>query len=116
MSRRLPLPETQMLARVFRVQATSGGNLAEVLESLADTIKDRRQLQRKVRGLISQSRGTAWLLGLLPLFVCVVMFSSQASVRMAILTNGFAQGSIMLGLVLDVVAVFFLVKLTKLDA
>jgi tight adherence protein B len=116
MSKRLPLPETAMLARVIRVQATSGGNLAEILESLADTIKDRRRLQRKVRALISQSRATAWLLGLMPLFICSYIFVAQPTLRDAALTNSIGQISLILGLALDAAAVFFLVNLTKLDA
>jgi tight adherence protein B len=116
MGRRMPLPETQMLARVMRVQAQSGGNLAEVLEGLAETIRDRRRLERKIAGLISQSRATAWLLGLLPVLMCAFMLVTQPMLRTAVLTTGIGQGSVILGLGLDAAAVFFLFQLTKLDA
>jgi tight adherence protein B len=116
MGRRLPLPETQMLARVMRVQANSGGDLGEVLEGLAETIRDRRRLERKIAGLISQSRATAWLLGLMPVFMCTFMLGTQPTLRAAVLTTPIGQGSIVLGLVLDAAAVFFLVRLTRLDA
>jgi tight adherence protein B len=116
MGRRLPLPETQMLARVMRVQANSGGDLGEVLEGLAETIRDRRRLERKIAGLISQSRATAWLLGLLPVFMCTFMLGTQPMLREAVLTTGVGQASVIIGLALDAAAVFCLVNLTKLDA
>jgi tight adherence protein B len=105
-----------MLARVMRVQANSGGDLGEVLEGLAETIRDRRRLERKIAGLISQSRATAWLLGLLPVFMCSFMLGTQPMLREAVLTTGVGQASVIIGLALDAAAVFCLFNLTKLDA
>jgi tight adherence protein B len=115
MGRRLPLAETQMLARVMRVQANSGGDLGEVLEGLAETIRDRRRLERKISALVSQSKATAWLLGLLPLLLCAFLFLTQPMLRTAMLTTNIGRSSTLLGLTLDAVAVFFLLRLTKLD-
>ena len=115
MGRRLPLSETQMLARVIRVQSQSGGDLAEVLEGLAETIRDRRRFDRRLTGLIAQSRATAWLLGLLPLFMCAFILLTQPQLRDAVLTTGLGRSIIAIGILLDAAAVFFLVRLTKLD-
>ena len=115
MGRRLPLAETQMFARVIRVQSRSGGDLAEVLDGLAETIRDRRRFERRLSGLIAQSRATAWLLGLLPLFMCAFILLTQPEMRSAALTTGLGQTLLALGIALDAAAVFFLVRLTKLD-
>jgi tight adherence protein B len=115
MGRRLPLAETQMLARVMRVQANSGGDLGEVLEGLAETIRDRRRLERKISALVSQSKATAWLLGLLPLLLCAFLFLTQPMLRTAMLTTNIGRSSTFLGLALDAAAVFLLLRLTKLD-
>jgi tight adherence protein B len=105
-----------MLARVIRVQAQSGGNLGEVLEGLAETIRDRRRLTRRISGLTSQSRATAWLLGLLPLFVCAFTLTTQPALRMAAFGSSIGEASIVFGLALDAAAVFFLFQLTRFDA
>jgi tight adherence protein B len=61
--------EVTMMARAMRVQAQTGGDLAKVLETLADTIKDRRHVFRKMRALTAQGRAGAYLIGALPLLV-----------------------------------------------
>jgi tight adherence protein B len=116
MGRRLPMPETQMLARVVRVQSQSGGDLGEVLDGLADTIRDRRRLERKISGLTSQSRATGWLLGLLPIFMLGFVLTTQPAIRHAVFTTSIGMGSVFLGLVLDAAAIFFLARLMRFDA
>jgi tight adherence protein B len=115
MGRRLPISETQMLARVMRVQAQAGGNLGEVLEGLAGTIRDKRRLERKISGLTAQSKATSWLLGCLPLVVCAFMLLTQPLMRTAVMTTPVGRGSMIAGIILDVAAVFVLSRMTKLD-
>jgi tight adherence protein B len=116
MGRRLPMAETQMLARVVRVQSQSGGDLGEVLDGLADTIRDRRRLERKISGLTSQSRATGWLLGLLPIFMLSFILLTQPAIRHAVFTTSIGLGSVILGLALDAAAIFFLARLMRFDA
>jgi tight adherence protein B len=49
------------------IQRETGGNLAEILQSLATVIRDRIKFYGKVRALMAQTELTANLLGLLPL-------------------------------------------------
>lgn len=111
---RMTNTETSVLARVVRVQAQTGGDLGTVLEGLAGTIRDRRRLRRRVKAVTAQGRATAWLLGLLPIGVGGFILT-QDELRDAML--GTLLGHIFLGvaLALDAVAVFFLVKMTKID-
>lgn len=68
--------ETLMLARVIRVQRQTGGSLSTILDHLAETIKERRQIQRKIAALTAEGRIGALVLEALPLgvgFFVVVM-------------------------------------------
>jgi tight adherence protein B len=69
MARNCPAGETQMFARVVRVQQQTGGDLAKVLEKLATTIRDRRRIIRKIGALTAQGRFGAFIIGALPLCV-----------------------------------------------
>jgi len=104
-----------VLARVVRVQAQTGGDLATVLEGLAGTIRDRRRLRRRVRAVTAQGRATAWLLGLLPLGVGAFT-ATQDELRAAML--GTLIGQIFLGaaLALDALAIVVLTRITRIDA
>ena len=63
---RMPSHESMMISRVFRVQSETGGDLARILDQLADTIKARRQVQRKTSSLTAEGRMSAWVLMAIP--------------------------------------------------
>jgi tight adherence protein B len=115
MSKRLPMRETQMFARVVRIQSNSGGDLAQILDSLAETIRDRRRLQRRVGALTAQSQASAWILGALPLLLLAFVYLTQPGLRYDMLHTGIGQASLGLGLGLDAAAVIVLVQLTRFE-
>jgi tight adherence protein B len=115
MCRRLPLRETQMFARVVRIQANSGGDLAQILDSLAETIRDRRRLQRRVGALTAQSRASAWVLGTLPLLLLAFIYFTQPAIRFDMLNTGIGRAALGLGLGLDAAAIIVLVQLTRFE-
>ncbi|WP_143447530.1 type II secretion system F family protein [Kineosporia sp. R_H_3] len=51
----------------IRVQREIGGNLAELLQTVGDTIRERQRLRRQVKVLSAEGRLSAWILGSLPL-------------------------------------------------
>jgi tight adherence protein B len=116
MAARMPMSETQMLARVVRVQARSGGNLAQVLEGIAETIRDRRRLDRKIDGLTAQARASAWVLGGLPIVMCAFLLLTQETMRVAALHTGIGNFCLVFGIGLDAAAVVVLLKISSFDA
>jgi len=112
---RMTIKETETLTRLVRVQAQTGSDLAGVLDGLADAIRDRRRFLRKVATITSQGRATAWLLGSLPLAVGVFVLVTQPDYRVITLGTAFGRGGLLTALVLDGLAVFFLLRLTRVD-
>jgi tight adherence protein B len=115
MALRMTNPETAMLARVLRVQAQTGGDLASVLDSLANTIRDRRRIRRRISAITAQGRATSVLLGLLPLALGGFLIVAEPQLRDAMLFT--LIGQILLGaaLALDGIAIFTLMKIVNID-
>jgi tight adherence protein B len=59
----------------IRIQREVGGNLAEVLTTVAATLRERERLRRQVRVLSAEGRLSAWILGALPLVLALYMLS-----------------------------------------
>ncbi len=70
---RIPLTDLRYLVIAVLVQRESGGNLAEVLVSIARIIRARLKLLGQVRVLSAEGRMSAWVLGLMPVVMIVVM-------------------------------------------
>lgn len=66
---RMPSNEMSMMSKAIRVQSQTGGNLGHVLEILAETIKQRRKVTRKVRALTSEARASGYVVTALPIVV-----------------------------------------------
>ena len=65
--------DLEQVALVAALQHETGGNTAEVLDSVTDTIRERFELRRTVRTLTAQGRMSRWVLTLLPLFLFLVI-------------------------------------------
>lgn len=111
---RMTNTETAILARVIRVQAQTGGDLALVLEGLAGTIRDRRRLLRRASAATAQGRATAWLLGLLPVAVGAFILT-QAELRDAMLFTSLGRILLAASLALDLIAILSLFHITRID-
>ncbi|MBX7533725.1 type II secretion system F family protein [Qipengyuania sp. 1XM1-15A] len=74
MAERWDLEDMRMFVVSLAVQSETGGNLAEILENLAEVIRARASMFMKVRALSSEGRMTGWMLSVLPVFTFVTTF------------------------------------------
>jgi tight adherence protein B len=70
---RIPLLDLRMCVTAVLIQRETGGNLAEILEKVAYTIRERFRIMGDLKTLTTSSRMSAWLLCGLPIFVTVVI-------------------------------------------
>ena len=61
------------------IQREVGGNLAEVLDIVADTMMQRNRLRREIRALSAEGRISAIVLGALPVLIFLFLFTSNRS-------------------------------------
>jgi tight adherence protein B len=64
---RVPLPDLKLCVTAMHIQRETGGNLAEILEKVANTIRERFKLMEDFRTLTTSSRASAWILCGLPI-------------------------------------------------
>jgi tight adherence protein B len=61
----------------IRVQREVGGNLAELLDTVARTMTERERLKREILSLTAEGRLSGWVLGIFPPAFAVVLFVIQ---------------------------------------
>ncbi|RCK69297.1 type II secretion system protein F [Desertihabitans brevis] len=76
-ARRMGSEDFDWVTQAIAINREVGGNLAEVLDQVAGTIRERAQIRRQVRALSAEGRLSAYVLMALP--VCIVAFLSVAS-------------------------------------
>lgn len=99
----------------IRIQREVGGNLAEILDTVAETMKERARLQREVRTLTAEGRISAIILGAMPFGVgFLVWVVNRSYVNVLFHTLG---GSIALlgGLVLEIGGCLWLYRTVQVE-
>jgi tight adherence protein B len=72
-ARRMDNGDLEQVAVVAALQRESGGNTAEVLDRVAEVVRERAELRQLVRTLTAQGRLTRWILTLLPAFLAGII-------------------------------------------
>ena len=73
LTQRIPLLDLRMCVTAVLIQRETGGNLAELLEKVAYTIRERFRIMGDLKTLTTSSRMSAWLLCGLPIFVAIAV-------------------------------------------
>jgi tight adherence protein B len=73
LTERIPLLDLRMCVTAVLIQRETGGNLAEILEKVAYTIRERFRIMGDLKTLTTSSRLSAWLLCGLPIFVAIAV-------------------------------------------
>ena len=68
---RVPLLDLRMTVTAVMIQRETGGNLSELLEKVAHTIRERFRIMEDLKTMTLSSRWSAWLLCALPIFLAV---------------------------------------------
>lgn len=99
----------------IRIQREVGGNLAEILHTVSDTLREREYLRRQVKTLSAEGRMSAYLLGALPVgMFCYLMVGNPEYVE-PLYTTGL--GFMMLGAAAFLLGLgtFVMAKLVKVE-
>lgn len=63
---RVPIGDLRYFVIAVLIQRESGGNLAEILDTIGNMVRERLKLFDKIRVLSAEGKMSAWVLGLLP--------------------------------------------------
>jgi tight adherence protein B len=67
------MPDVKMFCTAVLIQREAGGNLAEILDKLSNTIRERFKLKGQIMALTGQARLTGYVLGCAPLVLLGIL-------------------------------------------
>lgn len=65
--------ELDLVVTAVLIQREVGGNLAEVLDNIAETLRERLRIKGEVRAVTAAGRMSGWIIGLLPVVVAALI-------------------------------------------
>jgi tight adherence protein B len=114
-SKRVNLESVDLLASAISIAKEVGGNLAEVLERLASTLRSKAVMEGKIRALTSQGKLQGIVVGLLPVFLAFVLFQMEPEAMAPLLTTYYGWAVVAVISVLLIMGGVFIKKIVTID-
>jgi tight adherence protein B len=108
--RRIPSPDLDFLVTAINVQREVGGNLAEIMDVISYTIRERIRIKGEIRVMTSQAMYSGRILALMPVALMGILWFLNRSYIMEFFTpDNFLCGTIALGLAAVLIVVGYVV-------
>jgi tight adherence protein B len=115
MAERLDSEDFRWTVTAIAIQREVGGNLAEVLDIVAETIRTRAELRRHVSALTAESRFSAVILAILPFFILGALAVVSPAYLGVMLGSTIGLVSMAFGGVLLIIGLVWIMRLTKVE-
>lgn len=107
--------ELKLVITAVLIQRQVGGNLAEIIEVILETIKDRIQIKGEIKTLTAQGRMSAIIISALPFFLGVIMYMINPVYMTPLFTTFIGQVLMAFALVWMGIGVYFMMKIVTIE-
>lgn len=114
-SKRTDDEDVDMFVTAMIIQRQVGGNLAEILDTISNTIRERVRIKGEVRTLTAQSKLSAVIISLLPIAIALIISVMNPSYIAKLFTTALGLVMLVLAVIMMVIGIFMLAKMVKLE-
>lgn len=107
--------DMKLVVMAIRTAREIGGNLAEVLETAVETMRERTILRGHVKALSAEGRFSAKVLVALPVLMAAYLLAFKRDYLMPLYTTGVGIALLVVGIVLLLLGTVWLSRLTKIE-
>jgi tight adherence protein B len=113
--KRMSSQDFSWVVMAVRIQRDVGGNLAELLTTVADTLRERERLRRQVKVLSAEGRLSGWILGSLPVLFFAYLALANPTYLAPLWSTSLGIAMMVLAVVLLGVGAFWLTRVVKVE-
>ncbi len=107
--------DVEMMVTTILVQKTTGGNLSEILDNVAETIRERERLQGEIRSLTASQRLSGIILSIYPMFLLLIFTAIAYDLMSVLWTTELGRVLLAIALTLQVIGIFVIRRILRLD-
>lgn len=112
---RMPSEDLDLMIQAILIQRQIGGNLAVILETIVQTIRDRSRIQRQVTTLTAQGRLSGVVIGLLPFVLGCILYLIEPAYIGSLFDHTIGIIMISAGLFSGIIGFLFIRKITTIE-
>jgi tight adherence protein B len=115
MADRVNLIDVRILTTAILIQREVGGNLAEVLDNLANVIRVRFTIRRQLRVYTAQGRFSGYVLAALPIAVGLAIYSLNPPYMRVLFTDPLGKLMVLIALVFQIIGYLWIRKIVNIE-
>lgn len=115
MTTRVLSDDLELLVTAVMIQRQVGGNLAEVLDNISTTIRDRVRIKGEIKTLTGQGRMSGLVISLLPVVLGVVIGLINPQHMKLLFTNPLGILILVVSVIMELIGIFFISKIVKIE-
>jgi tight adherence protein B len=115
MADRVNIVDVRILVTAILIQREVGGNLAEVLDNLANVIRVRFTIRRQLRVYTAQGRFSGYVLAVLPIAVGAAIYNLNPSYIRLLFTDPFGKLMLLTAVIFQIVGFLWIRKIVDIE-
>jgi tight adherence protein B len=114
MAERMKSEHLDWVVMSVNIQREVGGNLAEVMEIIANTIRERDTVLRQIKALTSEGRLSAYILIGLPIILAIVLSFLNREYISLLFTSIIGWVMVGIAVILMIIGIFWIIKIVSI--
>lgn len=112
---RISRPEVELLNSAISISRAVGGDLAETIESLAGTLREREKVQNKINALTAMGKMQGWVSCLIPGLVALSLFKQEPEAMSALISEPIGWITLVIIAIMMLGAIVVIRKIVDID-
>lgn len=113
--RRVPSEETTLFRNAVVISHQVGGNLADTLERLSVTLRERSQMEARIKALTAMGRMQGRVMCILPLAIAGMLYLQQPEIMARLFTEPLGWGILLVVGIMMALAIISIKKIVTID-
>ena len=114
MNKRVGSPDYDLVVTAVLIQREIGGNLAQILDTISDTINERIRMKREINALTAQGRFSAWVLIVLPFVTAAFCYVFNHDQTMMLVTEDSGRIALAVAIIMEFIGFITIRKIVDI--
>lgn len=112
---RVKSDDLELVVIAVMIQRQVGGNLAEILDNISSTIRERVKIKGEVRTVTAQGRTSGYIISLLPVGLGLILFVINPGHISTLFTDPIGIAILVFSVMMELIGIYFISKIVKIE-
>jgi tight adherence protein B len=113
-AKRMANREMEQVALLAELQRIAGGNSAEVLDTVVETVRERSALRRLAHVLTTQGRMSRWIISLMPVALALYLWVVQPTLIKPFVQSSFGETALVIAALMVVAGSYWIKRIVEI--